>query len=167
MRLSSGHRSWVYWGGALVFGSGILWLLCHYLLQSEGEFGPTPHPLEHWSLRIHGAAAMLALVLAGSLLPIHMRRSWHQRRNLLPGIALTSIVLLLTVSGYALYYFGGEQLRPILSLTHWAVGLGSPVLLLWHIVSGRAAAAASRSRQRQGLAATAPEPQQAHDGRAA
>ena len=144
MRLSAGHRSWVYWSAALLFGSGALWLICHYFLQVEGEFGPTLHPLEPWSLRVHGGAAMLALVLVGSLLPVHVRRAWHQRHNLLPGILLLSIMLALTLSGYALYYFGGEQARPVISLLHWGVGLGTPLLLLWHVTSGRADSARAR-----------------------
>ena len=145
MRLSSGHRSWIYWSAALLFGSGALWLVCHYFLQGEGEFGPAPSPLEPWALRLHGAAAMLALVVVGSLLPVHVRRAWHQRHNLRLGIALLAVMLLLTVSGYALYYFGGEEARPIISLLHWAVGLGAPPLLLWHVASGRAEVARARN----------------------
>jgi hypothetical protein len=165
MRLSVGHRQWIYWAAALLFGSGVLWLICHYFLRVEGEFGPAPHPLEPWALRVHGGAAMLALVVAGSLLPIHMRRAWHQRRNLVPGILLAGILLLLTVTGYALYYFGGEEARPLISVLHWGVGLGAPALLLWHIASGRATLAAMRAASREAPAPAA-EPQRAHDGRA-
>jgi hypothetical protein len=148
MRLSSGHRGWVYWGAAILFVSGALWLICHYFLQVEGEFGPTNNPLEPWALRVHGGAAMLALVLIGSLLPVHVRRAWHQRHNLAPGIALLAVMLLLTLSGYALYYFGDEETRPIVSLLHWAVGLAAPPLLLWHVVSGRAETARARHAAR-------------------
>jgi hypothetical protein len=63
MRLSMRHRQWIYWISALLFGSGALWLICHYFVRIEGEFGPAPHPLESWALRVHGAAAMLALVV--------------------------------------------------------------------------------------------------------
>jgi hypothetical protein len=140
MRLARGHRHWVYGVAGLLFATGALWLGFHYFVQVKGEFGPAPHPLEHWWLRLHGAAAMAGLVVAGSLLPIHIRRGWHQRRNLLLGIVLLSTVLLLTVSGYALYYFGGEQARPWISLFHWAIGLAAPVAMIWHIVSGREAA---------------------------
>lgn len=140
MRLTSGHRQWVYWTGAGLFASGALWLVFHYFLEAQGEFGPTPHPLEHWWLRLHGAAAMLALLVVGSLLPIHVRRGWHQRRNLRLGIALSSALLLLTLSGYALYYFGGEDARPWISVLHWGIGVLSPLVLIWHITSGRSQA---------------------------
>ncbi len=140
MRLTSGHRHWVYWVAAALFASGALWLVFHYFVQVEGAFGPAPHPLEHWWLRLHGAAAMLALLVVGSLLPIHVRRGWHQRRNLRLGIVLSSALLLLTLSGYALYYFGGEEARPWISVFHWGIGILSPLVLVWHIASGRSAA---------------------------
>ena len=138
MRMTDGHRRWVYWSGGLLFTSGLFWLAFHYFLRAHGQFGETPHPLEPWWLRLHGGAAMLFLLVVGSLLPIHVRRGWHQRKNLRLGIVLLCVALLLTCSGYALYYFGGEEMRPFISAFHWIIGLGTPVLLIWHIIAGRA-----------------------------
>jgi hypothetical protein len=140
VRLSAGHRQWVYWTAAALFASGALWLVFHYFLQVEGQFGPAPHPLEQWWLRMHGAAAMLALVVVGSLLPIHLRRGWHQRRNLPLGIMLSSVLLLLTLTGYALYYVGSEDARPWIGVLHWGIGMLAPFALVWHIARGRTAA---------------------------
>ena len=137
MRLTSGHRQWVYAAAAAVFATGALWLVFHYFVRADGAFGPAPHPLEHWWLILHGAAAMLALLVIGSLLPIHVRRGWHQGRNLPLGIALLTAVLLLTLSGYALYYFGGEEARPWISAFHWGLGMVSPLAMVWHIQGGR------------------------------
>ena len=139
MRLSRGHLRWVYASCGLLFASGALWLLFHYFIRAHGEFGDSPHALELWWLRLHGAAAMLVLVVLGSLVPIHMRRGWHQRKNLLAGIILAALALLLIASGYALYYFGSEETRRWISALHWVLGLGAPLLLVWHIVSGRRA----------------------------
>lgn len=142
MRLSRGHRRWVYASCALLFATGTSWLVFHFFVRLQGEFGERPHPLELWSLRLHGAAAMLMLAVLGSLLPIHVRRGWHQRKNLVAGSVLASLALLLIASGYALYYFGSEETRPWISVLHWVLGLGAPLLLLWHVVSGRRAQAA-------------------------
>jgi len=141
MRLSHGHLRWVYASAIALFASGVLWLLFHYFVQVHGELGDRPHALEVWWLRLHGAAAMLMLAVLGSLLPIHMRRGWHQRKNLVPGISLSALALLLIISGYALYYFGSEETRPWISAFHWVLGLGAPLLLVWHIASGRRAQA--------------------------
>jgi hypothetical protein len=150
MRLSPRHRLWIYWSAAAVFATGALWLLFHYFVQVEGEFGPAPHPLEHWWLRLHGFAAMLCLVLVGTLLPIHIRRGWHQRRNVTAGLLLVGIALLLALSGYALYYFGGEQTRPWISLFHWVLGLVAPAAMVGHLVTGRSTRSALRPRASEG-----------------
>ena len=165
MRLSHGHRRWVYWSGAALFASGTLWLVFHYFLRKHGEFGETPHPLEVWWLRLHGAFAMLALIVTGSLLPIHVRRGWHQRKNLLAGTVVVAILVLLIASGYALYYYGGEEARPLISAFHWIVGLGAPLMLIWHISRGRDTRATSdQPAHRPGMANTVPQQQSTLSG---
>ena len=137
MRLSRGHLRWVYWSSVLLFATGALWLLFHYFVRVHGEFGDRPHALEIWWLRLHGAAAMLTLLVLGSLVPIHVRRGWHQRKNLLAGAILGTLAVTLIASGYALYYFGGEDVRPWISALHWLIGLSAPLVLTWHIWRGR------------------------------
>jgi hypothetical protein len=142
IRLGFVHQTAVYvCTGALVL-SGALWLILHYFMARPGEFGPALHPAEPWMLRVHGAAAMAALIVYGSLLPIHMRRAWAVRRNIVLGIGVVTCMLVLTITGYLLYYAGGEQLRPIISAAHWVLGLAIPALLWWHVVSGRNVATA-------------------------
>jgi hypothetical protein len=142
MKLSTGHRRWVYWSAAGLLASGALWLAFHYLVRTRGEFGDTAHPLEIWWLRLHGGFAMLALVVMGSLLPVHVRRGWHQRKNLFAGCMLGALALLLITTGYALYYIGDEVTRPWISALHWGVGLGAPLVLIWHVWRGRRARSA-------------------------
>ena len=136
MRLSKGHRYWVYWSGAALFATGALWLVYRFFLREHGEFGEPPHPMEEWWMRLHGTSAVLMLIIAGSLLPVHVRVGWHQRKNLLAGCILVAIVVLLIVSGYVLYY-SDEETRPVVSALHWIIGLGAPAGLIWHIVRGR------------------------------
>ena len=136
MRLSRGHRNWVYWGGAALFATGAIWLVFRFFLREHGEFGEPPHPSEIWWLRLHGALAMVMLVVSGSLLPIHVRRGWHQHKNRLAGSIVIAIIAALVASGYALYY-GDEESRPVVSALHWIIGLGAPVALIWHIFRGR------------------------------
>jgi len=76
------------------------------------------------------------LIVAGSLLPIHVRVGWHQRKNLLAGIIVVAIFVLLIVSGYVLYC-SDEETRPVFSALHWIIGLGAPAALIWHILRGR------------------------------
>lgn len=138
MRLSFRHQAWIYAVFSLLFASGALWLIFHYFIQIEGEFGPAMHPLEPWWLKLHGASVMVFLFLMGTLLLSHMETAWRIKRNLPTGIAFVTFNAALIITGYLLYYFGGEQTRPIISLVHWIVGLAAPVFVGVHVWRGRA-----------------------------
>jgi len=139
LRLSRRHRAWVHGAFGLLFASGAGWWGLHRWFQVEGAFGAQPHPAEHWLMLLHGAAAMLSLVIVGTLVPLHMKGGWRARLNRANGVMLVAVVGLLTVTGYGLYYAGGESLRMAASGTHTALGLALPFALVWHIARGRRA----------------------------
>ena len=87
--------------------------------------------------KLHGAAAMAILVLIGMLLSAHVRFAWRARRNPGDGSLFLGTFGILTITGYGLYYAGGETLRAWTSWIHLAVGLALPVLLLLHIWLGK------------------------------
>ena len=90
-----------------------------------------------WAMKVHGGAAMAALVLIGMLLNVHVRFAWRAGRNRVNGSVFLSALAVLTISGYGLYYAGGERLRAWTSWIHLAVGLVLPILLLIHVLLGR------------------------------
>jgi hypothetical protein len=137
VRLSRPHEWLVYMISALVFVSGAAWAWLHYLRQSPGEFGVTANPLELWMQRLHGAAAMLALVLLGTLLVFHIPGAWRARRNRRTGTSLALLFGFLIVTGYALYYSGNEQLRTWASSSHLWVGLAAPLFIAIHVWRGK------------------------------
>ena len=47
--------------------SGTAWIAAHYFMLIEGEYGPEKHPLEIWSLRLHGLAGFITLLCLGML----------------------------------------------------------------------------------------------------
>lgn len=136
-RLARWQRLLLCLTGAALWMTGTAWLLLHYFGQTEGPFGPQASPLEPWSLRIHGAALLVMLVGAGSLLVAHVWKGWKHRRQRWIGVALMTALVLLTVSGYLLYYPPGEESRPVVSAIHWVIGLVSLPLFVWHYVKGR------------------------------
>ena len=137
LRLERWHRRWIYAVCTLLLLSGAVWLLARYLLRPVGEFGETIHPAEPWAMKIHGGAAMLMLFFLGSLLNTHIRRAIKGGRNLVTGWSMVAALLLLTASGFGLYYLAGESDRAIWSAGHWIVGLAFGALLVLHIVLGR------------------------------
>jgi hypothetical protein len=162
MRLSRTHELWVYGASLSLWLTGGLWLLFHYYVSVETPFGAQPHPLESWCLSMHGAAAMVALVVLGTLLPVHVWRSWSARRNRASGVGLLATAALLMGSGWSLYYGGNADLRFWVSLGHWSLGLLSMAVLAGHVVLGRRSMPRSnRAKPRHEqprLRATASEP---------
>lgn len=137
LRLSGRHRTWLHGTFVVLFLSGAMWWVLQRWFQIDNGFGPQRHPAQQWLMPLHGAAAMLALVVVGTLIPLHIKRGWRAKLNRPNGILLIGFVLLLTLSGYALYYSGSEALRNNASIVHTALGLFFPAMLLWHILSGR------------------------------
>jgi len=136
LRLERWHRRAVYLSTALLLASGAAWLILRYFLRPVGAFGELPHPLEAWSMTLHGGAAMLMLFFLGSLLNAHVRRAVKSGRNLVTGWGMVAVMLLLIATGFGLYYIAGDGDRASWSAVHWIVGLSAGVLFALHVVLG-------------------------------
>ncbi|MGE5319841.1 MAG: hypothetical protein ACM3KD_06665 [Hyphomicrobiaceae bacterium] len=137
IRIGTRHKRLAYAAFLLLWASGALWLLFHYFLGTEGDFGPATHPLEKWWLRLHGLAAMLVLVAVGSLATNHMRLALNRKKNLRTGLPMLALSAWLAATGYALYYFSSDDNAGWLPLLHWIAGLVLPLALVLHIRLGR------------------------------
>ena len=100
-------------------------------------------------MKIHGGAAMAILVLVGMLLTGHVRLAWRARRNRYNGSLFLSTFGVLTVTGYELYYAGGENLRAWTSWIHLAIGLALPLFLILHIWLGKRTRPAAQPETRR------------------
>ncbi|MDB6171107.1 MAG: hypothetical protein JWL59_418 [Chthoniobacteraceae bacterium] len=87
-------------------------------------------------LKVHGAAAMAALLVLGAL-SLHVKRGWKAQRNRLSGLFLLAVNAFLIATGYGLYYAGGEQFRLWLSRWHAWIGLALLLVLPAHILAGK------------------------------
>ena len=116
--------------------TGTVWLAVHYSVGAGA--GELPHPLEVWSLRLHGLAAFAGLFMLGALAAAHIPQGWRlsQRRRWAgqrsSGVMLCVIGGLLALSGYLLFYFASEAVRPALGWAHAAIGLTMAALIASH-----------------------------------
>ncbi len=78
-------------------------------------------------MKIHGAAAMAILVLVGMLLTGHVRFAWRARRNRGNGSLFLGTFGILTVTGYGLYYAGGESVACVDELDSSSSRIGAAV----------------------------------------
>ena len=137
LKLSARHRAWLYGSFAALWLSGALWLAVQWYRWQSAHAGHDVQQLARVALQTHGAAAMAALVLLGTLIPLHMKRGWQADRNRRNGLALIVANGVLIVTGYGLYYAGGERLRAVSQWTHSVLGMWLPLLIVWHIRAGR------------------------------
>jgi hypothetical protein len=138
LQLNRRHRRILYAVSLILLLSGAVWWWISRL-DDAGQATHLLRDLKSWLLEVHGWAALGFAVLLGSLIPVHIRHSWHARKNRKNGVLFLTAVSLLTLSGYALYYLGDETLRAGASRFHFWLGLAAPLLLFWHVRSGRKA----------------------------
>ncbi|WP_124538870.1 DUF4405 domain-containing protein [Piscinibacter terrae] len=130
------QRALLYASGLVLLATGVAWLWLHYTVGAGA--GELPHPLEAWSMKLHGLAAFFGLFLLGALAGAHIpqgwrmsgRHRWAQQRG--TGIALAAAGGTLALTGYLLYYFAPESVRPALGWIHAAVGIAMTAAILVH-----------------------------------
>lgn len=133
-RLVPWQRRVLYGAGTVLFASGCVWLAVHYGRNADA----LPSPVESWSMRLHGLAAFAALFAFGALAAVHIPQGWrlghrlrwsHQRGS---GLALCSLAAALALTGYLLYYFAPEGVRPALGWLHAALGAAMAFVVAGH-----------------------------------
>lgn len=131
VRMARPLRVTVYGVAALLWASGILWLVLHFGFAQHGEFGTLPNPWEAAVMRVHGLAAVAGVFLLGWIGGGHVLARWDSGRNRLSGVVLAASGVLLIASGYALYYATGV-LHDAAALTHDWLGVASLGAALAH-----------------------------------
>ena len=118
-----------------LFLSGALWLLAGGRNPGAGPSwaGDLPESL----LKLHGAAAMLFLILLGAFATQHIQALWRGRKNRLTGLLMVTVNAGLVVTAYGLYYSGSDLVRAWASDLHIAAGLAIPAIVVHHIWAGR------------------------------
>lgn len=115
--------------------TGTVLLVADALKESDEIWQQTAANL----LMLHGGVAMLALMLLGALVPLHLRRAWRARKNRITGTVMATFNAVLIITAFGLYYSGSDVVRPWISRLHYGLGLALPVLFLVHVVWGRRA----------------------------
>lgn len=137
MRLKASFRFAIYGAFAVLFLTGAGWLVADWQKNAAGD--------EVWQqaaanmLMVHGGAAMLALLLVGALIPVHLLRAWRSRKNRVSGSIMAAFNAVLIVTAFGLYYLGSEAVRPWMSWIHLGTGIWLALMFPVHIWLGRRA----------------------------
>jgi hypothetical protein len=84
-------------------------------------------------MKVHGAVAMLTLVLLGTLFAHHVPAGWAANKNRKTGPLLLGALIWLALSGYLLYYGGSESLHWYAAQSHLWVGIMACAIAGLHV----------------------------------
>lgn len=146
MRLRASARWMLYGTIALLVASGLGWIVVHFANDVDDLRRLS---IETAMLKFHGAGAFAMLIATGAMSAHHVRRGWLLGRNRGSGAIVIAILVILIVSGYALYYLVSDSSRTPISIAHWAVGLAFVPMLFAHIAIGRRATATAHHHTRR------------------
>ena len=121
----------------VLYATGIIWLILHYLLVTESEYVAIQSPLEPLVMVIHGSMVPFFLMVVGALFPLHIERAWKSKKNIITGIIVLTVIAVLIGSGCLLYYCGNETLRKFSSLSHSIIGALVVPVFIAHIYFGK------------------------------
>lgn len=137
-KLTPAHKLALYSVSGALLATGAVWAWL------PGDGGEAWRNLKPWLLKVHGLCAMVFVLILGTLIAGHVPAGWRARKNLTNGVLFLASVGVLTLSGYFLYYIGGETQRLVVGRVHLWLGLAAPLLLLWHIRGGKGGARSDR-----------------------
>ncbi len=131
-RMPARSRLAVYLILGALWLSGCAWLLLDEFFQSTGPFGVTPHPWEGAVLTLHGIVALVSTYLFGWLTARHLLARWPARTRRLSGAVLAGFFMMLTLSGFALFFVSDDRWQHLAAVAHDALGLGVLVFAIQH-----------------------------------
>jgi cytosine/uracil/thiamine/allantoin permease len=130
-KMPSWQRNFVLAGMLSCSLTGTAYLLGHEFQIQRTLLGT--HAVLAW----HGVAAILASIALGSILPFHLKAGLKSKRKLVSGLCQLGFLVVLLISG-ALLYYGSEEIRDLVVLTHWLVGVAFFAIFLLHgLYSGK------------------------------
>lgn len=131
MKLTSIQRFFCHLTFFILLFSGAIWLILNPFVGENFSF----LPFQVWCLRFHGLASFGFLIVFGMILSTHISFNWQVKKNRRKsGIILTTLFVILIVSGYCLYYVGSETVRNFLSYLHWVIGTFCAAIFIFHFL---------------------------------
>lgn len=131
-RMAGSQRFWVY----LILGglwlSGCVWLCLDQFFAGRGPFGKTPHPWEAPIVLLHGIIAVASVYLLGWISAQHVTHWWSKRLRRVSGISLCAFLIVLIVSGFALFFVSDDGWQRIATVVHEISGLGLTPIAVQH-----------------------------------
>ena len=131
------QRLAVYLVSTLLWATGIVWLVLDQFFARQEQFGRTPHPLESPLLLVHGIVAILSMYVLGWVSARHVLQWWTAGLRRLSGGVFATLMALLGLSGFALFFLSSDHWQRVAKLTHDVLGVAILLFALQHWFLGR------------------------------
>jgi len=115
------YTIYLTFGGLWLSGCG--WLVLHQLFATPTDFGEARHPWEPSLLLIHGILSLVTACLFGWIMARHAADAWVMNKRRISGGMLTTLLLILAVSGFALFFLTDDSWQTRSAQVHDAIGL--------------------------------------------
>jgi hypothetical protein len=128
----------------LVFGgvwlTGCAWLVLHVFFEVPDEFGNARHPLEPILLSIHGVLSIAIAYLFGWIMARHASEAWRQQKRRVSGGVLTAVLVVLSLTGFALFFLTDSHWHTQSTRIHEVLGVAVTLFAIehWRVMNGRA-----------------------------
>ena len=136
-RMPAGERWWLNLALLLLWVTGVAWLVLDLWFSTVGEFGVTPQPWQPPLLLLHGLVAVPALYLFGWMTARHATLKWKLQLRRASGLTFAASLLLVAVSGFALFFLTQDLAQRVAVVTHEVGGALSTIPILEHWFIGR------------------------------
>lgn len=89
-----------------------------------------------YTVATHVFFSYVMLCLFGAIWRIHILIGIKKKENLFSGLILIGILIILTITGVGIFYFGNDTASIISSVTHLLLGTTIVFFFLYHILIG-------------------------------
>jgi hypothetical protein len=126
------QRLWIYLILGALWLSGCVWLCLDQFVASRGPFGRTPHPWEAPIVLLHGMIAISSMYLLGWISAQHVVHWWSKRLRRISGTALSALLFVLILSGFALFFIADDRWQHLAAVVHEISGLALTPIAIQH-----------------------------------
>ena len=134
-----GQRAAVYLIVGVLWISGFAWLCLDQFAAQPGPFGSIRHPLQPPLLLAHGVVAVASLYLFGWIGARHALRWWVGGLRRMSGGTLASLMVILILSGFALFFVSSDAWQRYAAAVHDVLGIAVTLFAIQHWFFGRRA----------------------------
>jgi len=116
--------------------TGVVLAVFRFVVPSNDPFTAYPHPTWPFVVAAHVLTTPIFFFLAGSMWRPHVVRHWKNRERRTSGTLVAAAAVVVSLSGYALFYAGIDGWREACRMVHTGTGLAATAFYSYHAVVG-------------------------------